>query len=63
MMNIYVLDSDPKMCAYAHSDDHVKEMIPVYAQILCNTHHLLDPKGSILKDIDYLDPAFPCIQL
>ena len=63
MMNIFVLDSNPKMCAFAHSDDHVKEMIPVYAQILCNTHHLLDPEGSILKDLNDLDPAFPLIQM
>jgi hypothetical protein len=63
MMNIFVLDSNPKMCAFAHSDDHVKEMIPVYAQILCNAHHLLDPKGSILKDLDGLEPDFPLIQM
>jgi hypothetical protein len=63
MMNIFVLDSDPKMCAYAHCDDHVKEMIPVYAQILCNTHHLLDPEGSILKGLNNLDPTFPFIQM
>ena len=63
MMNIFVLDSDPKMCAYAHCDDHVKEMIPVYAQILCNTHHLLDPEGSIIKDLESLDPTFPFIQM
>ena len=62
-MNIFVLDSNPKMCAFAHSDDHVKEMIPVYAQILCNAHHLLDPKGSILKDLDGLEPDFPLIQM
>ena len=61
-MNIFVLDSDPKMSAYAHCDDHVKEMIPVYAQILCNTHHLLDPEGSIIKDLESLDPTFPFIQ-
>jgi len=63
MLNIFVLDSDPKMCAFAHCDNHVKEMIPVYAQILCNAHHLLDPKGSILKDLDGLDPDFPLIQM
>lgn len=63
MMNIFVLDSDPKMCAYAHCDDHVKEMIPVYAQILCNTHHLLDPEGDILEHLNPLDPGFPFIQM
>ena len=63
MLNIFVLDSDPKMCAFAHCDNHVKEMIPVYAQILCNAHHLLDPKGSILKDLDGLEPDFPLIQM
>ena len=62
MIHILFLDIDPKMCAYAHCDDHVKEMIPVYAQILCNTHHLLDPEGSILKDLNDLDPTFPFIQ-
>ena len=63
MMNIYFLDSDPKMCAYAHCDKHVKEMIPPYTQILCNTHHLLNPEGSIIKDLDELDPGFPFVQM
>ena len=62
-MNIYFLDSDPKMCAYAHCDKHVKEMILEYAKILCNVHHLLNPEGSIIKDLDELDPGFPFIQM
>ena len=63
MLDIYFLDSDPKMCAYAHCDEHLKEMIPVYTQILCNVHHMLDPKGTIIKDLDDLDPGFPFVQL
>ena len=57
-MNILFLDIDPKMCAYAHCDEHLKEMIPVYTQILCNVHHMLDPKGTIIKDLDDLDKRF-----
>tara|TARA_B100000029_G_C17503893_1_gene933728 strand:+ start:98 stop:634 length:537 start_codon:yes stop_codon:yes gene_type:complete len=62
-MNIFVLDIDPKMCAFAHCDEHVKEMIPVYTQILCNAHHLLDPEGTIIKDLEPLDPTFPFVQM
>lgn len=54
MINIYFLDSDPKMSAFAHCDEHVKEMIPAYTQILCNAHHLLDPDSSIIKELNEL---------
>lgn len=33
-MNIFVLDSDPKLCAQYHNDKHVVKMITEYAQIL-----------------------------
>jgi len=59
-MNILFLDIDPRMCAYAHCDEHVKGMIPIYTKLLSTAHHLLDPKGKIVPhlnevDLDYKD--------
>ena len=59
-MNILFLDTDPRMCAYAHCDEHVKSKIPIYTKLLSTTHHLLDPKGKIVPhlnevDLDYKD--------
>ena len=51
-LNIFVLDSNPQMCAFAHCDDHIREMIPVYSQILSNVHHILDPEGEIISKYD-----------
>ena len=57
-MNILFLDIDPKMCAYAHCDDHVKDMIPVYTKLLSTAHHLLDPKGKIVPHLEEVDPSY-----
>ena len=62
-LNIFFLDRDPAMCAFAHCDDHIREMIPVYSQILSNVHHILDPEGEITEHIKPLDPGFPNVQM
>ena len=55
-MNILFLDTDPRMCAYAHCDEHVIDMIPIYTKLLSTAHHLLDPKGKIVPCLDEVDP-------
>ena len=62
-LNIFFFDSDPSMCAFAHCDEHIHEMIPVYSQILSNAHHILDPEGEIIEHIKPLDPGFPNVQM
>ena len=57
-MNILFLDIDPRMCAYAHCDEHVKSMIPIYTKLLSTAHHLLDPKGKIVPCLDEVDPDY-----
>ena len=37
-MNIFVLDTDPKVCAEYHNDKHVVKMILETAQLLCGVH-------------------------
>ena len=54
-MNILFLDIDPRMCAYAHCDEHVKSKIPIYTKLLSTAHHLLDPKGKIVPCLDEVD--------
>ena len=39
-MNIFYLDSDPKICAQYHCDKHVVKMILETAQLLCSAHHV-----------------------
>lgn len=39
-MNIFVLDTDPRMAAKYHCDIHVVEMILETTQILCTVHHM-----------------------
>ena len=51
-MNILFLDTDPRMCAYAHCDEHVKSKIPIYTKLLSTAHYFLDPKGEILKSLN-----------
>jgi len=41
-MNIFYLDSDPKVCATMHLDKHCVKMILEYAQLLSTTHRVLD---------------------
>ena len=62
-LNIFFLDMNPQMCAFAHCDDHIHEMIPVYSQILSNAHHILDPESDIVEHIKPLDPGFPNVQM
>ena len=57
-MNILFLDTDPRMCAYAHCDEHVKSKIPIYTKLLSTAHHLLDPKGKIVPCPDKVDPDY-----
>ena len=62
-LNIFFFDRDPSMCAFAHCDEHIHEMIPVYSQILSNAHHILDPEGEIIEHIKPLAPGFPNVQM
>jgi len=57
-MNILFLDTDPRMCAYAHCDEHEKSKIPIYTKLLSTAHHLLDPKGKIVSHLDEVDPDY-----
>jgi hypothetical protein len=57
-MNILFLDTDPRMCAYAHCDEHVKSKIPIYTKLLSTAHHLLDPKGKIVPHLNEVDPDY-----
>ena len=57
-MNILFLDIDPRMCAYAHCDEHVKSKIPIYTKLLSTAHHVLDPQGKIVPHLDEVDPDY-----
>jgi len=46
-MNIFYLDSDPKLCAQAHCDKHVVKMILEYSQLMCTTHRTLDSPSEL----------------
>ena len=37
-MNIFVLDTNPRLCAKYHCDKHAVKMILEHSQILCTTH-------------------------
>ena len=41
-MNIFYLDSNPKLSAEFHTDKHVIKMIIEYAQLLSTAHRVLD---------------------
>ena len=41
-MNIFFLDSSPKICAQQHVDKHVVKMILEYAQLLSTAHRVID---------------------
>lgn len=41
-MNIFVLDSNPKLAAQYHCDQHCVKMITEYAQLLSTAHRILD---------------------
>ncbi len=46
-MNIFFLDSDPKLAASYHCDKHVVKMILESAQLLSTAHRVLDGKEGI----------------
>jgi hypothetical protein len=46
-MNIFVLDTNPKICAQYHVDKHVVKMILELAQILSTAHRVLDGIESV----------------
>lgn len=51
-MNIFVLDTDPKLAARAHCDKHVVKMVLESAQLLSTAHHIAGSTidlGSIYK--------------
>lgn len=43
-MNIFYLDSDPRLAAQMQCDKHVVKMILESAQMLCTAHNLLNPQ-------------------
>jgi hypothetical protein len=47
-MNIFYLDTDPKLAAQYHCDKHVVKMIIEYAQLMSTAHRLLD--GTLYLD-------------
>ena len=46
-MNVFYLDSDPKICAEMHCDKHVVKMIIEYGQLMSTAHRVLDGKEYI----------------
>ena len=46
-MNVFYLDSDPKICAEHHCDKHVVKMIIEYGQLMSTAHRVLDGKEYI----------------
>lgn len=49
-MNIFYLDSNPKICAQMHCDVHCNKMVGEYCQILSTAHRILDGKEAIKTD-------------
>lgn len=47
-MNIFYLDTDPKLAAQYHCDKHVVKMIIEYAQLMSTAHRILD--GNMYLD-------------
>lgn len=45
-MNIFYLESNPKLCAFYHNDRHLVKMILETAQLLFTAHHV-DPSPEI----------------
>tara|TARA_B110000914_G_scaffold40344_1_gene33753 strand:- start:204 stop:749 length:546 start_codon:yes stop_codon:yes gene_type:complete len=41
-MNIFYLDSNPKVCAEMHVDKHCSKMLIEYAQLMSTAHRVLD---------------------
>lgn len=58
-MNIFVLDTNPKIAAKYHCDKHVVKMILESAQMLSTVHwlHLLNLRGKSTKDFKRIKDA------
>lgn len=52
-MNIFYLDSNPKIAAQAMTNKHVVKMILESAQLLSTAHHLIDGDQATDKDLLY----------
>lgn len=48
-MNIFYIDSNPKLCAQYHVDRHVTKMILEYCQLLSTAHRILDGTEQMSK--------------
>jgi len=48
-MNIFYLDTDPKICAQQHCDKHVVKMIVEYAQLMSTAHRIIDGNHYFVK--------------
>ena len=48
-MNIFFLDTDPKLAAQYHCDKHVVKMIIEYAQLMSTAHRILDGNMYLAK--------------
>jgi hypothetical protein len=50
-LNIFILNTDPKIAAELHCDKHCVKMILEYAQLLSTAHHVLsdNPPNEIYK--------------
>jgi hypothetical protein len=59
-MNVFILDTDPKLAAQYHCDKHVVKMILEYSQLLCTTHHILVPDQSDLIPYKMTHKNHPC---
>lgn len=57
-MNIFVLDTDPKLAALYHNDRHVVKMILETTQLLSTAHHMLDGAELAVKNIG-MAPLWP----
>lgn len=55
-MNIFILDTDIKKCAYYHNDKHVVKMILETAQMLCTVCH----KHNIEQKYKPVHRKHPC---
>jgi len=56
-MNIFYLDSDPKICAQMHNDKHCVKMILEYAQLMSTAHRFLD--GTEVLEKRAVQGSFP----
>ena len=50
-MNIFYLDSDPKLCAQWAVDRHCVKMILEYSQLLSTAHRVLDGVETVIEKI------------